>query len=124
MNLAIRGHSTRGKEVIEILEMLGGENKYHITELEENLIYTIRECDNVIIATYPNSSINSILTLEQFLEKYPYRVGDRVVYNVYSIHSRVKRMLWNSEKEQVFYRLDSKKLFVASADELKPLKEV
>lgn len=26
-NLAIRGHATRGKEVIEILEMLGGENK-------------------------------------------------------------------------------------------------
>lgn len=28
-NLAIKGHATRGKEVIEILEMLGGENGYH-----------------------------------------------------------------------------------------------
>jgi hypothetical protein len=25
-NLAIRGHKTRGKEVIEILEMLGGKS--------------------------------------------------------------------------------------------------
>lgn len=32
-------------------------------------------------------------------------------------------MLWNIEKEQVFYRLESNKLFVATADELKPRKE-
>ena len=25
--LAIRGHATRGKEIIELLEMLGGKNK-------------------------------------------------------------------------------------------------
>lgn len=27
-NLAIKGHPTRGKEVIEILEMLGGKEKH------------------------------------------------------------------------------------------------
>lgn len=27
-NLAIKGHATRGSEVIELLEMLGGINKY------------------------------------------------------------------------------------------------
>ena len=27
--LAIKGHSTRGKEVIELLEMMYGENKYN-----------------------------------------------------------------------------------------------
>ena len=27
-NLAIRGHATRGNEVIEILEMLGGNNSH------------------------------------------------------------------------------------------------
>jgi hypothetical protein len=32
-------------------------------------------------------------------------------------------MLWNVEKERVFYRLGSNKLFVATADELKPYKE-
>jgi hypothetical protein len=32
-------------------------------------------------------------------------------------------MLWNVEKEQVFYRLESNKLFVATADELQPRKE-
>ena len=27
--LAIKGHQTKGKDVIEILEMLGGKNKYN-----------------------------------------------------------------------------------------------
>ena len=123
MNVAIKGHSKRGSEVIEILEMLGGENKYHINITEGNLLYTIREGDNAIIATYPNSSISQIYTLEEFLEKFPYKVGDKVLYKIYGIYSKIKSMLWNVEKEQVFYRLDLNKLFVATADELKPRKE-
>ena len=77
--LAIKGHETRGKEVIEILKMLGGDNKYHINITEYNLLYTIREDDDVIIGTYPNNSISQIYTLEEFLEKFPYKVGDKVL---------------------------------------------
>ena len=33
-NLAIKGHATRGKEVIGILEMLGGKNSYDATGLD------------------------------------------------------------------------------------------
>lgn len=123
-NFAIKGHATRGKEVIELLKMLGGINTYKINHTETNLLYCLREGDNVIIATYPNSSITSVFTLERFLEKFPYKVGDKVLYKTYGIYSRIKSMCWNKEKEQVFYRLDSNKLFVATADELEPLKEV
>ncbi len=76
--LAIKGHPTRGNEVIELLEMLGGRNKYHINDTECNLLYTIREGDDVIIGTYPNSGISQVYTLEQFFEKYPFKVGDKV----------------------------------------------
>jgi hypothetical protein len=41
-------------------------------------LYTIRESDNVIIGTYPNSSISQIYTIEEFLETFPYKVGDKV----------------------------------------------
>lgn len=34
-NLAIKGHPTRGKEVIEILEMLGGKNKFNFKGNED-----------------------------------------------------------------------------------------
>lgn len=92
--LAIKGYKTRGKEVIEILEMLGGENKYDIVTLEENLLYTIREGDNAIIATYPNSSIGSIFTLEEFLKKFPYKVGDKVLSPA-KCEYKVSEMKWN-----------------------------
>ena len=77
-NFAIKGHSTRGKEIIEILQMFGGNNKYNITYTEDNLLYCLRYKDNVIIATYPNSSIKTVLSIEEFLEKFPYKVGDKV----------------------------------------------
>lgn len=121
-NLAIKGHATRGKEVIEILEMLGGKNPYAISADAEDLSFTIRDDDNYIIACYPTGKF-VFFTLEEFLERFPYKVGDKVLYKTYGIYLTIKTMKWNSEKEQVFYRLDSKKLFVATVDELKPCKE-
>ena len=96
--LAIKGHPTRSEEVITLLEMFGGNNKYHINITECNLLYTIREGDDVIIGTYPNSNISQIFTIEEFFEKYPYKVGDKVNYVKYNDgHSSVytiQRMRW------------------------------
>lgn len=98
MNLALKGHKTRGADVIKLLEMLGGNNRYHINTTECNLLYTIREGDNVIIGTYPNSSISQIYTLEQFLEKFPYKIGDKVItptsHNIHTIES----IRWKDDK--------------------------
>lgn len=122
--LAIKGHSTRGNEVIEILEMLGGRNSNHCTGRFINRIYFINKygyiesTDDIKLQLYYATH-----NLEEFLEKFPYKVGDKVLYKIYGIYSKIKTMLWNKEKEQVFYHLDSNKLFVATADELKPLKE-
>lgn len=77
-NLAIKGHATRGKEVIEILTMLGG--KTHTT-LCGNLIFRgyYIGLDGFIDYKYHSVFSNSILySLEEFLKKFPYRVGDRV----------------------------------------------
>lgn len=103
--LAIRGHATRGKEVIETLEMLGGENKHHINTLEENLLYKIRKGDNVIIATYPNSDSSSTFTLEEFLEKFPYKVGDKVIYK--SEVQRISNMKWDCDLNKVIYTMNT-----------------
>lgn len=119
--LVIKGHPTRGNEIIEILRMFGGK-------LEEVFSGNVRSGGYYIDS---NGHINCrdttifddaiIYTLEEFLEKFPYKVGDKVLYKIYGIHSKIRSMLWNKEKEQVFYRLESNKLFVATADELKPL---
>ena len=121
--LAIKGHATRGKEVIEILEMLGGINTYRLEAVRKTCFYFIVEGEIDYDVEKAITDEYTIFTLEEFLEKFPYKVGDRVLYKTYGIYLRIKSMCWNKEKEQVFYSLDSKKLYVASEDELQPYKE-
>ena len=79
--LALRGHSSRGKEVIGLLEMMGGD-AINVTGRAETAIYVIS--DNGIIdveLAYKERIDNyAIFTLEEFFEKYPFKVGDKVVY--------------------------------------------
>lgn len=122
--LAIKGHKSRGNEVIEILEMLGGKNLHNYCADCDSSCFYIGKETNIIYYDYVNNCEDLLIfTLEEFEQKFPYKVGDKIIYKIYGIHSKIKTMLWNVEKEQVFYRLESNKLFVATADELKPYKE-
>ena len=93
--LAIIGHSTRGEEVFELLEMLGGNiNKKKLSSAIIGDILNPRvyffdpdSSDNRIVWYYllgleadGRASEMKIFTLEEFLEKYPFKVGDKVVY--------------------------------------------
>ena len=102
-NLAIKGHATRGKEVIEILEMLGGKNIH-------NCDGTFNECyaiDNNKICTIYTSVAEidncTIFTLEEFLEKYPYKVGDKVLYKHENKTYFIKKCFWENDK--ILYEL-------------------
>ena len=80
--LAIKGHTTRGKEVIQVLEMLGGVNKHQIDAIRQTYVYFI-DIDNIIRLLQINQLIpekDIVYSLEEFLEKYPYKVGDKVCY--------------------------------------------
>jgi hypothetical protein len=103
IQLAIKGHPTRGNEVIEILEMLGGENKEGYCGHNPNIAYYISH-KNTIVCDW---GINSF-TLEEFLEKFPYKIGDKVLItddtnDVYII----KSMIWNTRTEGVAYRIET-----------------
>ena len=83
-NLAILGHATRGEEVIEILEMLGGKNLNNFNGAS-NMYYLIGLIDPKILGVGKLGLDKSdeqftYFTLEEFLEKYPYKVGDKVCY--------------------------------------------
>lgn len=101
--LAIKGHSTRGKEILEILEMLGGKN---ISNIKGNYTYLYYIGDNNFISltdSYRNDFI--IFTLEEFLEKYPYKVGDKVLLdNQVKI---IKGVGWDSNNNEVVYTLET-----------------
>ena len=91
--LAIKAHPTRTKEVIEILEMLGGKNRYHFKGDEDEwfvLNGNIQRTDRLFA--------EKGFTLEEFLEKFPYKVGDKVIaptsHNIHTIES----IRWNGNK--------------------------
>lgn len=74
--LAIKGHTTRGKEIIVLLEMLGGKNVEGFIGTDFDEFYTIE--NNRIIQAYDWNNC-ACFTLEEFLKKYPFKVGDKVI---------------------------------------------
>lgn len=98
--LAIKGHPTRGKEVIQLLEMLGADRLgYKDTFIG---FYYYIECDAIVSSDEcPIDAI--VFTLEEFEEKFPYKVGDKVIYerSFDSIIDTITSMEW--ENNEVLY---------------------
>lgn len=118
MELGIKGHSTRSKEVIKLLEMLGGKNHCNLIGDDDRFFYYIYINDNYIYNSYIGpEELNGyeIFSLEEFLEKFPYKVGDKV--NVWVNHehfagpraeleeAEIRSMRWNCGRCEVAYRM-------------------
>lgn len=117
--LAIKGHPTRGKEVVELLEMLGGVNSDEVYgNLPNNwdVNYYIFK-DGVISVSEDKILIKKqfeIFTLEEFLEKYPFKVGDKVYIKVdpnanclgsEKIYGVIESAVWVEKFGYVVYKL-------------------
>ena len=128
MKLAIKGHPTRGKEVIEILKMLGGRKEKNLGGSELFCWYYINENGNIDYKHYSLFDNTEVFTLEEFLEKFPYKVGDKVQYKgATSCGSifEVEEMRW--EENTVKYTLClfgcNYKCSTLSVEYLQPYKE-
>ena len=116
MKLAIKGHETRGKEVIKLLEMLGGKQSV-ILPVKGNDPTEYYFIENGRIANSPFTigikNHSMVYTLEEFEELYPFKVGDKVHYtgtaisfnkdNIYTITG----LHWNHALNKIFYILDN-----------------
>ena len=104
--IAIKGHPTRGKEVIELLEMMGGNTFNSCMEIAySNRVYYIGNNNAITWDYIGHEEIDKykIFTLEEFLEKYPFKVGDLKERKVDSISCIIDKMRWNSKKECIEY---------------------
>ena len=122
MNLAIKGHPTRGSEVIALLEILGGENTNPVLKGNKvHQIYHIRECNSEIVCgTYTTyGDLYQVFALEEFLEKFPYKVGDKVIKEPYVGAREICEMKW--EDNRVKYGIGVGEWF--TAQQLQPYKE-
>lgn len=97
VNLAIKGHPTRGKEVIQLLEMLGVKNLHDYTADCDGLCFYISKGTNIYY-DWVNSCCEDVIvyTLEEFEEKFPYKVEDKVAYKFIRnyIIDTIKSMKW------------------------------
>ena len=116
--LAIRGHSTRGKEVIELLEMMGGVAA-GAKGFRESYCYYISEDTATKYISWDYIGPEEIdeyeiFTLEEFLEKFQYKVGDKVHIYVqnddidgrYDIDAaEIISMRWNPARRKIAYKM-------------------
>ena len=122
--LAILGHKTRGKEVIEILEMLGGTNVRNYKADYDSLCFYISKITSIIYYGWANSCYDNltVFTLEEFLEKYPYKVGDRVK-TIYGKIGIVSKPIWSNRDNCIRYELEADTDSFYFINELQPYKE-
>lgn len=124
--LAIRGHATRDKEVIELLQMMGGTNPFSkndgmvIGNKTTNCYYISDDTATKYISWdyIGPEEIDKyeIFTLEEFLEEYPHKVGDKVV-DGYGNSLTIKSMSWDENYKTVMYGF-KETIFVARGDEM------
>lgn len=101
--LVILGHKTRSKEVIEILEMLGGKNSRDYVCNIPGYAYSIDEQGIIdLYISHSNSSIT--FTLEEFLERFPYKVGDKVHHIIDNENQIITNLIWDEDEDEVLYK--------------------
>lgn len=106
MKLAIKGHPARGKEVIELLEMMGGEN-CGCEGICSSAYYHI---DNGIIKVDCIVSNHCLYTLEQFEQMYPYKVGEKVLYHSGDnrwLEGTIDKMCWDENNDSLYYHVNN-----------------
>lgn len=118
--LAIKGHPTRGKEIIKILEMLGGKYIPYPNGTVADLVYYIRSEGWIDNMHEVSSADYIVFTLEEFIEKFPFKVGDKVIVKGYKQVFEILSMRWCSERNDVLHSVSNGWFYT---EELQPYKE-
>ena len=119
--LAIKGHPSRGEEVIEILKMFGGANRDLCTGIADKFVYFIEK--GLIVYQKPELLHKFICyTLEEFLEKYPYKVGDKVRFSDSNTPFTISRIWRDNNASELICTLEEQDIDVSSVD-LQPYRE-
>lgn len=119
--LAIKGHSTRGKKIIQLLEMLGGKNTAGFKSTFTGFYYWIDENNEIVTSDMPPQN-SMVYPLEDFENKYPYKVGDTVIsHNKWE--GAIVGMEWSND--DIIYHVRENNGFIShqSIEELQPYKE-
>ena len=109
--LTIKGHESRGNEIIELLKMLGGKTRKTTVVDGSDVDYYFTIIDGYIDGIFYlderlNFDIYTFFTLEDFLKENPFKIGELVDRNIDYVSCIIDDMRWNSEKCCVEYHLN------------------
>ena len=101
--LAIKGHPTRSNEVIKLLEMMGGKDSNDFKCSNPNRFYHVLN-EHICWGYIGPEEIDeyNIFTLEEFLVKFPYKVGD-VINFPNNMAEEIAGMKWDEDLKDIIY---------------------
>ena len=109
--LAIKGHATRGREVIQLLEMLGGKNIHRIDAIRDYCVYFVMDDKNKTISSLKLNQVLPeqfiIYSLEEFEEKFPYKVGDKVYNIIHNENQTITEVAWDFQEDEIVYQTNN-----------------
>ena len=123
MKIAIRGHELRGKEVIQILESLGGINEC-LLDGSALLYYYIDYYDDKTIHCHDDIYVNKYCekyTLEEFEKKFPFKIGDKVFHKALKDYFEIIKF---DPSYDYPYQIKGKEVFNCKSEALEFYKEM
>ena len=103
MKIAIQGHPFRGKEVIQILESLGGINSYNYSGSNPACYYELH--GNTIVCACTKSNSYKYYILDEFEKEFPLKVGDIILLKGLNKPCEIIALEWYMDK--LCYKLDN-----------------
>lgn len=107
--LGFKGDKSRGKEIKNILEMLGGYDVSGLTFADKDVIYYIKPnltrigCVHI---DFIKKDDFVILTIDEFKEKFIFNVGDLVRLGEYGKIDTVTKVKWDDTLGEVMYEIN------------------
>ena len=104
--IAFLGDENNGEEILNILQLLGGDNIYKCHCNNKGCFYYIDDENHYIISgfiTQDNLEENfKLFTIEDFQKSYPHKPGEHIVFNGGSVEPIVT-FRWNEQLEDIIY---------------------
>ena len=94
MRIAIQGHPTRGKEVIQILKNLGGKSREELTGRRISQYYFINCNGDIDLNLKINLLNHKLYTLEEFEKEFPFKIGDIVLLKGTDLPYEIVALEW------------------------------
>lgn len=121
MKIAIQGDLEKSQEILQILESLGGENRFNYKETYPTYYYTLSNNTIIALSMLKVPKYLTTYTLEEFEKEFPFKIGDRVISVTTNSIGTITKL---KENGWYYVNYDNGNFACAFGQNLKPYKEM